>query len=70
MSAWSGAAANADCMVVRFSTADYAPRERFDAWREIYGRTMQKMDIEPLSTEELHIEATLLRMPGLAMMAG
>jgi AraC-like DNA-binding protein len=72
MSASSGTATvgNSDCVVVRFSTADYAPRERFDAWREIYGRTMQKMDIEPLSAEELHIEATLLRMPSLAMMAG
>lgn len=72
MSASSGAAAaaNADCVVVRFSTADYAPRERADAWREVYGRTMQKMDIEPLPAEQPHAEATLLRMPGLAMMAG
>jgi AraC-like DNA-binding protein len=72
MSASSGIAGvgNSDCVVVRFSTADYAPRERFDAWREVYGRTMQKMDIEPLSAEEFHVEATLLRMPALAMMAG
>jgi AraC-like DNA-binding protein len=72
MSASSGIAgvSNSDCVVVRFSTADYSPRERSDAWREVYGRTLQKMDIEPLAAEDLHAEATLLRMPGLAMMAG
>src|SRR6266568_3935170 len=48
MGASSGAAAiaNRDCVVVRFSTADYPPRQRFDAWREIYGRTLQRLDIE------------------------
>jgi AraC-like DNA-binding protein len=61
---------NRDCVVVRFSTADYPLRERADAWHEIYGRTLQKMDIEPLAAEELHVDATLLRMSGLAMMAG
>jgi len=72
MSASSGVAAvgNSDCVVVRFSTADYPPRERFDAWREVYGRTMQKMNIEPLAAEQPFAEATLLRMPGLAMAAG
>jgi AraC-like DNA-binding protein len=72
MSASSGVATvgNSDCVVVRFSTADYPPRERFEAWREIYGRTMQTMDIEQLPGEQPRAEATLLRMPGLAMMAG
>jgi AraC-like DNA-binding protein len=59
-----------DCKVVRFSTADYAPRERSDAWREICGRTQLRLDVEPLSDEPLHVEATLLRMPGLAMAVG
>jgi AraC-like DNA-binding protein len=53
--------------VVRFSTADYAPCERLDAWRYIYGRTVQKLEVEPLSDEEFRTEATLRRMPGLAM---
>jgi AraC-like DNA-binding protein len=59
--------ANGDCAAVRFSTATYAPHERFGAWREIYGRTLQRVDIEPLSIEQFHAEATLRRMPGLAM---
>ena len=62
--------ANGNCLVVRFSTADYAPRKRFDAWREIYGRTLQRLDIEPSPGEQFHAEATLRRMPGLAMMTG
>jgi AraC-like DNA-binding protein len=58
---------NADYTVVRFSTADYAPCERLDAWREVYGRTLQKLDVEPLNGEDFHTEATLRRMPGLAV---
>ena len=69
MSASSGVATvgNGDCKVVRFSTADYAPDERLDACREIYGRTLSKRDIEPLSAEQFHTEATLRRMPGLGI---
>jgi AraC-like DNA-binding protein len=69
MSASSGIATvgNSDCKVVRFSTADYAPHERLDACREIYGRTLSKRDIEPLSAEQFHTEATLRRMPGLGI---
>jgi len=59
--------ANGDCVFVRFSTADYPPHERLDACREIYGRTLSKRDIEPLSTERFHTEATLRRMPGLGL---
>ena len=56
--------------IIRFSTDDYAPHERLTAWREVYGRTMQTMDIEPLPAEQPRAEATLLRIPGLAIMTG
>ena len=65
----AAAPANGDYAAVRFSTIDYAPRQRLEALRETYGRTLQKVDIEPLSTEPLHVEATLRRMPGLGMMS-
>jgi AraC-like DNA-binding protein len=55
---------------VRFSTADYAPCERLEAWREIYGRTLHKLAIEPLSVEDVEVDATLRRIPGLAIMTG
>src|SRR5882762_6845034 len=58
---------NSDCKVARFSTVDYAPHERLDACREIYGRTLSKRDIEPFSAEQFHTEATLRRMPGLGI---
>ncbi len=56
-----------DCAIVRFTTEDYAPHERLDACREIYGRTLSKRDIEPLSAERFRTEATLWRMPGLGI---
>jgi len=62
--------ANGGYSVVSFSTSDYAPQRRLDALREAYGRTLQKVDIEPLSVERFHAKATLRRMPGLAMITG
>ena len=68
MNVSSGAAADrGDCVVVRFSTADYAPGERLTACREIYGRTLSRREIEPLSAEPFHTEATLWRLPGLGV---
>src|SRR4051794_19091141 len=63
----AAALASADCTVVRFSTADYPPRERLEACREIYGRTLSRRDIEPLPDEPFHTEATMRRMPGLGI---
>jgi len=60
-------AANDDYTVVRFSSADYVPRERLEACREIYGRTLSRRDIEPLADEPFHTEATMRRMPGLGI---
>jgi hypothetical protein len=50
--------ADGDCAIIRFSTTDYPPHQRLDACREIYGRTLSRRDIEPLSTEQFHTEAT------------
>jgi len=61
---------NGNYSVVRYSSADHAPRLRLDAMRETYGRTLQRVDIEPLSSEPFDAEATLRRMPGLAMFSG
>jgi AraC-like DNA-binding protein len=58
--------ADDDCRVVRFSTGDFAPSDRLDAWREAYGRALQRVDIQPLSTR-FRTEAVLRRMPGLAV---
>jgi AraC-like DNA-binding protein len=58
-----------DYRVVRFSSTDYAPRERVDACCEVYGRVLSRRDIEPIAIEQFHTEATLRRMPNLGLMA-
>jgi AraC-like DNA-binding protein len=36
---------------LRFSTEDYRPHERVAAWRELFGRTLLKVDIAPVADE-------------------
>src|SRR5262245_53727914 len=55
-----------DCTVVRYSTADYAPSERLEALHEVFGRSLQKVHVEPLA-ESFHTAVTLRRMPGLTL---
>jgi AraC-like DNA-binding protein len=56
-----------DYSVVRFSTEDYAPRQRLDALHEILGRNLQKVHVEPLAGETFHTAVTLRQMPGLSL---
>jgi AraC-like DNA-binding protein len=53
----------------RFSTADCAPRERVPAWRELYGRTIARLEIEPLADGELMAEAELRNLAGLGLVS-
>lgn len=55
---------------VRFSTADYAPRDRLAAWHDIYGRTLLKLDIEPLEPDAFDADVVLRRLPGLGIVTG
>jgi AraC-like DNA-binding protein len=55
---------------VVFSTADYSARDRLDAWREIYGQTLLKLDIEPLEAGTFHTDVRMRRLPGLGMITG
>ncbi len=69
MNASSGSASNGsndDCVVVRFSTDDYAPRQRIEALHEIFGRNLQKVHVEPRAGDSFHTAMTLRRMPGLS----
>lgn len=52
----------------RFSTADYPVHKRAEAWREVFGRTVLRVDIEPLEREGFHAEATGHLLPGLAVL--
>src|SRR5207245_4539105 len=49
----------------RFSTADWAERDRLAIFREQIGRMIVKLDPEPLVDGAFHAEATLRELPGL-----
>jgi AraC-like DNA-binding protein len=52
---------------LRFATTDWAERDRFEAIREIYGRTIVRMDLEPVGDEPLALEATFQALPSLGI---
>jgi AraC-like DNA-binding protein len=54
--------------VFHFSTDAFPERERLSAWREIFGRTVVNLDIEPLSPEGFHARATVCQLPGLGVL--
>src|SRR5262249_24994543 len=45
--------------VFRFSTDDFSGRESLTAWREIFGRTVCSLDIDPVMPERFRSEATV-----------
>jgi AraC-like DNA-binding protein len=53
----------------RFSTAAFEPRERVAVWRELYGRTIARLDIEPPADGEMMVDATLRKLPGLELVS-
>jgi AraC-like DNA-binding protein len=63
----SSGAAGGNCALVRYSTADYAPRERLEALHEIFGRSLQKVHVEPCAGESFHTAVTVRGMPGLTL---
>ncbi len=52
----------------RFSTEAFPERERLDAWREIFGRAVVNLDIEPLGRDGFRSEATVCQLPGLGVL--
>jgi AraC-like DNA-binding protein len=54
--------------VFRFSTDAFPERERIAAWREIFGRTVVNLDIEPLNPDGFRAEAAVCQLPGLGVL--
>jgi AraC-like DNA-binding protein len=54
----------------QFSTDVFAERERVSAWREVFGRTVCSLDIEPLEPATFTSEATVGQLPGLGVLFG
>jgi AraC-like DNA-binding protein len=60
------AADDLDLKPTRFTTDGFLERERLPRWREEFGRTIVKVDIEPLQPDlPFRAEATLQRLPGV-----
>src|SRR3954447_25527808 len=52
----------------RFSTASYRPHERVAAWREVFGRTLLQIDIDPVSEEGFQASAQVSCAPNFALL--
>ena len=53
--------------VFRFSTEDFPEHKRIEMYRETYGRTIVKHDIEPIGDQPFHFQATMCSLPGLGL---
>ncbi len=56
--------------ILQFSTGDFPERDRLGAWRDIFGRTVVKLEIEPLNEGPVHSEAKGCALPGLGLLTG
>lgn len=63
------AAATSEFSARRFTTDNLAEHERLPMWREVFGRAIVNVEIEPVTSEMFRAEATLRKMPGLGMVS-
>lgn len=54
----------------RLLTDEIPTRDRVEAMREIYGRTILKADLDPLDVDAFHVDMTVRSMPGLGIATG
>lgn len=54
----------------RLSTDDLPERDRFATWREVYGRVIHQVEIEPLNGAAFCADLTLHALPGVAIASG
>jgi AraC-like DNA-binding protein len=54
-------------LVPSFSTATFAERDRHEAIREIYGRAILQLDVEPARDRPLRVEAQFQALPDLGV---
>jgi AraC-like DNA-binding protein len=55
---------------LHISTDAFPAHRRLALWREIYGRTIGKFDIEPINGQPFRADVTLRSLPGLGIAAG
>ena len=54
---------------MRFTTADLPPRDRIAIWREVIGRKLLRVDIEPWPERQFHVDATVRTLPGAGVVS-
>jgi len=55
---------------VTISTDDLPEAKRLSLWREIYGRTITNVDIEPIGDGPFHASVTFQSLPGIGIATG
>jgi AraC-like DNA-binding protein len=60
---------DANPAALRFSTAALPAHERVPFWREVFGRKLVRVDVEPLANAPFEATATLRAWPGLRFMS-
>jgi AraC-like DNA-binding protein len=60
---------DANTAPLRFSTAAFPMRERVPFWREVFGRKLVRVDVEPLENAPFEATATLRAWPALRLMS-
>jgi AraC-like DNA-binding protein len=64
------AAGSTDCQSLHFSTGGLRERDRVGIWREVYGQTILRLDIEPMRDRPFDADIRLRAFPGLKLVAG
>lgn len=58
-----------DVKPTRFSTDQFPERERVGRWREEFGRTLVRVDVEPMDADvPFKVQALLQRLPGVGLL--
>lgn len=55
---------------LHLSTATLPEAERFDIWRELYGRAIFNVEIEPIGEQPFSADATLCMLPDVGIVSG
>jgi AraC-like DNA-binding protein len=66
----AAAPASADASTRRFRIDDFPERDRLEAWREIVGRAVMKVEIECIRDQPYFGDVTLRALPDLCMSSG
>lgn len=59
-----------DTGAAAFSSRDLAEKDRIAVWREVYGHTILRLDIEPLRDRAFEADIQLRALPGLKLVSG